>query len=527
MNSINNNSNKRTGKGFAAVKKPKYVEEPAKPEIAIQASESNVHELGPSFNQIADSCKKLSDLSAHLKTLETKQLPQKSALEEAVAKIMNKDHSLALSGRGLTVIFKSIDDKGYPEVRFVTDGAMAKFYANLKLPYKVETDEGSKKKLLPSFESWVNHEESARHLGITFNPRVVGDVNGYFNMWSGFKLEKKDGTDKCQGLLDHMKNIYCNGNEDHYKYLLGWLAHMIQKPWEKPGVAVILQSKEKGTGKSTLFDLFIKPLLGHRAAMSTSQPEHVIGRFNGHLIEKICLVLEEATFAGSNHGDSVIKDLITSKNLTIEQKHQDPITADSFLRIINITNNEWAVKSSSDERRYFVLKLDPSKAQNKSYFDPIYEDMRDGGAEQMFNYLSDFDISDFNPLVAPMTDAGKEQVALTMSNENKFICQAMQDFEVDGLSLEYAITKKEFYSAYVKFVQTVGYQKALDQTSFTKSLKNALGELFKLTKGHERSLDGVPNKQLPRSGAWTFRAKEDCQERLIENLNLPYTYFEE
>ncbi|MFW8303966.1 primase-helicase family protein, partial [Klebsiella pneumoniae] len=67
-------------------------------------------------------------------------------------------------------------------------------------------------------------------------------------------------------------------------YLLQWMAHLIQRPEEKPSVAVVMKSVE-GTGKNTL----VRPLLqilGPYAAQINGI-RHLTGRFNSTLANKL------------------------------------------------------------------------------------------------------------------------------------------------------------------------------------------------------------------------------------------------
>lgn len=45
-------------------------------------------------------------------------------------------------------------------------------------------------------------------------------------------------------------NIICDGSDETRDYMLNYLAHIVQKPYELPGVTIILQSEEQGTGKA-------------------------------------------------------------------------------------------------------------------------------------------------------------------------------------------------------------------------------------------------------------------------------------
>jgi len=72
---------------------------------------------------------------------------------------------------------------------------------------------------------------------------------GVYNLWRGWGLEPKEGDAKPA--LKHLRNVICSGDDKVFRYLLGWLAHCVQKPGDPAEVAVVLRGG-RGTGKSTV-----------------------------------------------------------------------------------------------------------------------------------------------------------------------------------------------------------------------------------------------------------------------------------
>ena len=76
-----------------------------------------------------------------------------------------------------------------------------------------------------------------------------GDVpEGYYNSWKGFYVQPREGD--CSSFLTHVKNIVCGGNDEHYNWLMDWLADLVQDPANPKGCSVILRGGE-GCGKGT------------------------------------------------------------------------------------------------------------------------------------------------------------------------------------------------------------------------------------------------------------------------------------
>ena len=55
-----------------------------------------------------------------------------------------------------------------------------------------------------------------------------------YNLWKGFAVIPKQGEWSCY--RTHLQEVICNGNEEHYNYLIRWMAYGVQHPNTKDGV---------------------------------------------------------------------------------------------------------------------------------------------------------------------------------------------------------------------------------------------------------------------------------------------------
>jgi hypothetical protein len=67
-----------------------------------------------------------------------------------------------------------------------------------------------------------------------------------FNMFTRFKARLIDTEDfsPIEPLLAHLRNVLAAGCNDLFEYLANWLAHIMQKPREKLGTAIIFQAEQ-------------------------------------------------------------------------------------------------------------------------------------------------------------------------------------------------------------------------------------------------------------------------------------------
>jgi hypothetical protein len=104
------------------------------------------------------------------------------------------------------------------------------------------------------------------------------DIPNCYNLWRGFAVHPEQGD---WGLFhDHiLDNIAC-GNEEYYRWILAWMARLVQNPGgPKPGTAIAIRGKQ-GTGKGVFANYFGKLFGNHY--LPISQPKQLAGRFNAH-----------------------------------------------------------------------------------------------------------------------------------------------------------------------------------------------------------------------------------------------------
>ncbi len=279
---------------------------------------------------------------------------------------------------------------------------------------KIPVDVDAKGNLKYKRESdvWLEHGDKKffQH-GITFYPSAEREIKGKLNRYFGLGVEpvaiKKGNEPELKIYLEHVKKIICANNNEHYQYVIKWLAHMVQKPYEKPEVALILKAGQ-GTGKGSFVDPIGLMIGSHFVHPQTA--EHVVGRFNA-LMECSILVFADEFFAGHKSATDKLKGMITEKTTTIERKGIDTIEVPSFSRIIMASNHDFIVSIEKDERRYLFLEVDESVKQNKAHFAPLHNAI--GGTEKgkrafagkLLAYLQSVNIEGWHPREVPKTDA--------------------------------------------------------------------------------------------------------------------------
>ena len=212
-------------------------------------------------------------------------------------------------------------------------------------------------------------------------------------MWGGFAVKPKPKSRGYSNFDDHLLNNVCRGNRDIYRWLFGFFAHMVQRPRERIGVALVMRGK-MGSGKTKVGEIFGSLLPRHYCLVD--DPRYVIGQFNAHMGNCLLLQADEAVWAGDKAAEGRLKGLVTSPFQQIEAKGVDPIRLKNYVRLIMTSNEDWVVPAGKDERRFCVLDVDPRCAQNHDYFREMDEQLDDGGREALLADLLAFDLSTVN-----------------------------------------------------------------------------------------------------------------------------------
>ncbi|WP_299010927.1 primase-helicase family protein [uncultured Shewanella sp.] len=330
--------------------------------------------------------------------------------ESQVINDFNKVYTTLVHGGKNYVLRHNTDAFGHNYLEFFNQKEFIDAHRDSeKLEIQITKENGDRAtKLVNPAKYWLESPEShSSKYGLTFHPIETKFHRGKLNTYMGrgcepMECEKSD----VEIYLRHVYKIICNGDKNSYEYVIQWLAHLIQKPEEKPEVAIVLKAGQ-GTGKGTFVDPIGKIIGSHY--LHAQSPEQVIGKFNAQLENKL-LVFADEFFAGSKGSTDRLKTMITERLNTIERKGQDRISVPCFARIIMATNHENVIKIERDERRYLYLEVSEEKKQNREYFNALHNAIKDPDfPSKLYHYLKNLDISEFEPRNVPKTDALTQQ----------------------------------------------------------------------------------------------------------------------
>ncbi|MCV0427821.1 MAG: DUF5906 domain-containing protein, partial [Roseibium sp.] len=272
-------------------------------------------------------------------------------------------------------------------------------------------------------------------------------------------------------LKDHMLTNICDGDEALFRWVFGWFAHMMQRPRERPGTALVIRGL-MGTGKSIMGEVMGSLIAPH--FFQVDDPRYITGQFNAHMSACLLLQAEEAVWAGDKVAEGRLKGLITSKTQMIESKGVDPYRLDNFVRIMMTSNEDWVVPAGKDERRYCVLDCAAHAKENHGYFGEMMEQLDKGGRRALLADLLSFDLSTVNLRQIPRTGALLEQKLRSLDSVDMFVFERLQEGAIlkhdDRWNPSDFVIKQHLYEEYLAWADKIGIKRRVDLNQFGKAL---------------------------------------------------------
>lgn len=305
----------------------------------------------------------------------------------SVVEELNRKHAVVRVGK--TLVMTEEFDEGLQR-RYITlesRQSLLEWYAN-------QTKGGDNPAAI-----WFNSPRRRQYEGIVFAPGL--DVPDKYNLFRGFPIKPRAGD--CSRYWYLLKEVICNGNEEQYRYVRRWLAHLFQKPAELPETALVLRGPQ-GVGKNTLVH-YPGRLVGSHY-LELSQMNQVTGRFNAHLQDALLVLANEAIWGGDKNAEGPLKAMITDPHTPIEGKGRDIIQMRNYKRLVLCSNNSWVVARDPDDRRFLVLDVSPKHKEDKAFFGALKAQMENGGLEALMHDLLAEDLRGFEPRALPASRAG-------------------------------------------------------------------------------------------------------------------------
>lgn len=379
---------------------------------------------------------------------------------------LNKRFAFTIYGDS-AVILKIDEDK----VRFFPETTFLSLLRNKK--YFVVQDQ----KFKPIGPAWLGWEGRRSYDDVIFYPGQTG--TNIFNLWKGYAYQPKEGN--CSLFLDHIRANICGGDEKNYSWILDWMADAVQKPYRKNWTAVLMESKEEGTGKGFFAATFGALFGRHYAAFN--KPKQLLGQFNSHLEDKLIIFLDEGSLVEKNAYDYA-KSLITEPTLNIEPKGRSMREVNSFHRIIMASNDRYILRASLYDRRWMVFRVQPNSVNNLGYFREIENQMKSGGYEALMYLLVNRKYEDDTVKTTIKTAALNYQKEQNLSPVLRWWRGCLITGSIGLLTWPImSVETKEMYNAYIRWCDEMKINERQSVDWLPRRLNEEAGMKFKSLGG--------------------------------------------
>ena len=480
--------------------------------VSLAAILEKMEAMEKKMNDLIEENKQLKKLNQKLKTTsqrKTKKIKQPEMLFGSIDEEFCEDKLAQLRQDGNIEGIKSYISAYYakiPDAKFVVKYCKSEnkyeyiddsnFKSKILKPLEIKYIDEQGRKSRHNFIDWFYSFENPGYKLITDpnKPRVFKqDGVRYLNLiYDQLHIHKEKRPlesypnkiiARVQKVWNHIKEAWCSGKQDQFEYIQKWISHVVSG--RKMRTCLYLTSVQ-GIGKSIIIRFLAEQVLGNELVYTTSDVSSLVGRFNAPLVGRVLFVLEEAPCASAYDWrilENRLKNYITESTISVERKCQDPIKVKNTVSFIINTNN-YAIRLSHDDRRYFQPDTSDKYKNNKEYFTKLIRILENSEVGEAF-YMNCMEIAeankDFNEEHdRPRTEKIDENIADNVPSAFRFIKEAFI-MKKKGIDMIF----KDLYEFYLEFCKTHNIQCPLHKLAFASELKKVkINYIQSSTKHH-------------------------------------------
>ncbi|SHO65830.1 hypothetical protein SAMN02745172_02477 [Pseudoxanthobacter soli DSM 19599] len=392
----------------------------------------------------------------------------------------NREYAVIVFGGATRILWE------HPEQRDpVFMSADSFFLKNLpKVTYKPLPDGGLS--AVQTARMWIRHRQRREYDGLTFHPLAPGEAppdTRLFNYWTGWAVAP-DPTKSCAPFLDHLLENWCGGSMELFDFIVGWMAHMVQRPRERITTAIAVRGHQ-GAGKSIVGEILGELMPRH--FFQTYSARYLLSNFNAHFRGCLLAQADESVWAGDKASEGTLKGLVRAENHMVELKGVDAVPVPNYMRLMLTTNNDWVVPAGKEERAFAVFDVGDRRIRDSNYFSALRSHMREGGGlAGLLAYLMAVDLSRIDLRDVPETRALYEQKVHSLDPIDSFWLERLREgaqLPGDGHWRPWVPTHR-LISAYYAAADRVGIRRKSDETSFGIKLRRIVPDLRR-TQGYD------------------------------------------
>jgi hypothetical protein len=311
-------------------------------------------------------------------------------------------------------------------------------------------------------------------------PELTQDADDcrVLNLWRPppWRLDKR--LPEPKPFLEHISYLF-DADQQAIEHVLDFLAHLVQRPDERIAHALLLTSEAKGIGKSS-FGTIVRRLVGDQNSR-VAQTKDLKGQFDGWIMGKLVVQVDEVYEAGNWDLANKLKPLITEPRVSVNVKYGPQMEIENYARLILFSNHTAPLTIEEGDRRYFVFNSN-AQPRDDSYYDTLHQFIDSPeGMNAIYSFLRKRDLSAFNAYRRPpMTRAKQEMIESSVHPLRTYIAESVASgyFVTSFAGLEFtwdALERqlhKDGYGAHAKNAKELGQALALASVTHVRTTVN-------------------------------------------------------
>ncbi len=155
---------------------------------------------------------------------------------------MNREFALVLMGSKAVIMQQQTEGPIEDRVKLLTLDAFRAWFMNRPTEH---LDKDGKIKRTTWAAAWLVSRQRRQYRGIEFfpDPDNAANTDGYFNLWQGFTVAPRQKSGGYSIFYDHLLTNVCGGSKTLATWVFGWFAHIMQRPRERIGTALVFRGK--------------------------------------------------------------------------------------------------------------------------------------------------------------------------------------------------------------------------------------------------------------------------------------------
>jgi hypothetical protein len=355
------------------------------------------------------------------------------------------------------------------------------FFSREQMHQMLQTDKVGNKTF---FSLWLDDPFRKVYSDIGVFPHDIQADDGILNMWSGFQVERLQGDECIDPILNHI-DIIMNHHKPSYEFFLDWLANLFQFP-SSTSIFVSISSRE-GSGKSAIIDLLTYMIGADKSKEISDMSNELFGAFNEDLRDAILMNINEVERADACKCYERLKTQITSPTIRVHPKGQKPYTIRNLRKFISTNNSPHAIVIKEGSRRYFATESSNELIGDVNYFNEFYKFIKRPAVQYSFyKYLMSRPVKrQLTDIDIPKTSLMREAYVLNRDPIEDFILELE-----NGVKLY----TEELYVQYKQYMNRIGMEYTMNYKQFSMRFGRLMeGE----TKGKNNYIvDGVRDQRV-------------------------------